>query len=67
MGWDGIALFDDEVDIVDMCAKYVEAVQKESCGRCVPCRIGTKVILDRLRAISAGPGQQRGSRPALRP
>ena len=58
MGWDGIALFDDTVDIVDMCAKYVEAIQKESCGRCVPCRIGTKVILDRLNAISAGEGSK---------
>ena len=58
MGWDGIALFDDKVDIVDMCAKYVEAVQKESCGRCVPCRIGTKVILDRFKAISAGQGSK---------
>ena len=36
----------------------VEAVQKESCGRCVPCRIGTKVILDRLAAISAGQGSK---------
>jgi formate dehydrogenase (NADP+) beta subunit len=58
MGWDGIALFDDRVDIVDMCAKYVEAVQKESCGRCLPCRIGTKVILDKLMAISAGQGSK---------
>ncbi|HUJ89126.1 MAG TPA: FAD-dependent oxidoreductase [Syntrophorhabdales bacterium] len=56
MGWDGIALFDESVDIVDMCAKYVEAVQKESCGRCIPCRIGTKVILDILKSISAGQG-----------
>ncbi|HVN24104.1 MAG TPA: FAD-dependent oxidoreductase [Syntrophorhabdales bacterium] len=58
MGWDGIALFDEKVDIVDMCVKYVEAVQKESCGRCLPCRIGTKVILDRLKAISAGQGSK---------
>jgi formate dehydrogenase (NADP+) beta subunit len=56
MGWDGIALFDESVDIVDMCVKYVEAVQKESCGRCIPCRIGTKVILDVLKSISAGQG-----------
>ena len=56
MGWDGFTLFDATVDVVDMCANYVEAVQKESCGRCLPCRIGTKVILDKLKAIAAGQG-----------
>jgi formate dehydrogenase (NADP+) beta subunit len=56
VGWDGIALYDETVDIVDMCAHYVEAVQKESCGRCIPCRIGTKVILDILSSIAAGKG-----------
>jgi formate dehydrogenase (NADP+) beta subunit len=30
MGWDGIILRDDDVDIVDMCAGYAEAVQRES-------------------------------------
>ena len=56
IGWDGIAIYDETVDIVDMCARYVEAVQKESCGRCIPCRIGTKVILDILSSIAAGQG-----------
>jgi formate dehydrogenase beta subunit len=56
IGWDGIAIYDETVDIVDMCARYVEAVQKESCGRCIPCRIGTKVILDILSTIAAGQG-----------
>ena len=45
MGWDGIIVCDESVDIVDMCLKYAEAVQKESCGRCLPCRIGSKVML----------------------
>ncbi|MEO0248613.1 MAG: FAD-dependent oxidoreductase [candidate division WOR-3 bacterium] len=58
MGWDGIAIYDESIDIVDMCVNYVEAVQKESCGRCLPCRIGTKVVLDALRAISEGQGSQ---------
>ena len=58
MGWDGVAIYDESVDIVDMCTKYVEAVQKESCGRCLPCRIGTKVVLDRLKAIAEGQGTQ---------
>ncbi len=56
MGWDGLALFDESVDVVDMCVKYTEAVQKESCGRCLPCRIGTRVVLERLQAVSEGQG-----------
>jgi len=33
-------------------------VQKESCGRCVPCRIGSKVILDILKGIADGRGKK---------
>jgi len=58
MGWDGIILCDESVDIIDMSVRYVEAVQKESCGRCVPCRIGSKVILDILKGIADGRGKK---------
>ena len=58
MGWDGFALFEEGVDLVDMCARYVEAVQAESCGRCLPCRIGTKVVLDTLERIAGGRGTE---------
>jgi len=44
IGWDGIILRDENIDIIDMCLNYAGAVQKESCGRCLPCRIGSKVI-----------------------
>ena len=58
MGWDGIILLDDDVDIVDMCANYVEAVQSESCGKCFPCRIGTRIIADLLTKIATGEGKK---------
>jgi formate dehydrogenase beta subunit len=57
MGWDGIILHDDDVDIVDMCANYAEAVQKESCGKCFPCRVGTGLIADWLKKIAGGEGK----------
>ncbi len=57
MGWDGIVLHDEEVDIVDMCAKYVEAVQGESCGKCFPCRVGTRIIGNWLKEIISGAGK----------
>jgi formate dehydrogenase beta subunit len=58
MGWDGIVLCDDDVDIVDMCARYAEAVQSESCGKCFPCRVGTRVVSDGLKRIASGEGRQ---------
>ncbi len=57
MGWDGIVLRDEDVDIVDMCAEYAAAVQKESCGKCLPCRIGTLIVRDLLRKIAGGQGR----------
>jgi formate dehydrogenase beta subunit len=58
MGWDGFAVMDGSVDVVDMCTRYVEAVQKESCGRCIPCRVGTRIILDTMSRINAGQGKK---------
>jgi len=56
MGWDGIILRDADADIVGMCADYAEAVQKESCGKCFPCRIGSRIVSDRLAKIASGEG-----------
>lgn len=56
MGWDGLAMRGADVNIVDMCRAYIEAVQKESCGKCIPCRVGTRVILTILKRITDGRG-----------
>ena len=32
-------------DIIDLIRAYLEAVQKESCGKCTPCRVGTRVMV----------------------
>ncbi len=58
MGWDGIILIEDE-NVVDMCRAYMEAVQRESCGKCIPCRVGTKVILECLERICEGRGEEK--------
>lgn len=57
VGWDGIVLRDNDVDIVGLCARYAEAVQSESCGKCFPCRVGTKIVSDILNRIAAGEGR----------
>ena len=57
MGWDGLCVRDPAVSVVDMCRAYMEAVQKESCGKCFPCRVGTKVIAETLDRICQGEGR----------
>jgi formate dehydrogenase beta subunit len=58
VGWDGFFIFDPETPVVDMLRAYVQKVQDESCGYCTPCRVGTKVIADRLAAIADGFGNE---------
>ena len=58
MGWDGLVLRDPGVNVVDMVRAYLEAVQGESCGKCVPCRVGTRVMLDVMNRIADGRGKK---------
>ena len=57
VGWEGIAIRDSEVDIVDLIRAYLEAVQKESCGKCTPCRVGTRVMATMMNRIADGQGK----------
>jgi len=56
IGWDGIAIRDPDVNIVDMIRAYLEAVQKESCGKCTPCRVGTRIMSTVVNRIADGQG-----------
>src|SRR4030066_374050 len=58
IGWDGIVIRDPEVDMVDFVRAYLEAVQKESCGKCTPCRVGTRVMATILNRIANGQGKE---------
>ena len=58
MGWNGVILRDPAVDIVDMAREYMAKTQQESCGQCVPCRLGTRVMLDILERICSGEGRE---------
>lgn len=57
MGWDGYFVLDEDVDPVDMARAYMEVVQRESCGKCVPCSMGTRVAADVLTRIADGKGR----------
>jgi formate dehydrogenase beta subunit len=57
VGWDGVAVMDQEIDLLELLRAYVAMVQEESCGRCIPCRVGSKIILDTLSRLCNGEGQ----------
>jgi len=55
MGWDGIILFDREVDVPAMTAEYMKRVQTlYCCGKCTPGKKGTKVLMDLFQGVLAG-------------
>jgi len=56
MGSGGLIVMDDETCMVDVARFFLEFVQEESCGKCVPCRVGTKRMLEILDRIVAGNG-----------
>jgi len=58
IGWDGIVIRDPDVSMVDLIRAYLEAVQKESCGKCTPCRVGTRVMATTLNRIVNGQGKE---------
>jgi formate dehydrogenase beta subunit len=57
IGWDGMAIRDPGVNMVDLIRAYIEAVQKESCGKCTPCRVGTRIMSTILNRIAEGGGR----------
>jgi NADH-quinone oxidoreductase subunit F len=57
MGSGGLIVLDDEVCIVDIAKYFLTFTSAESCGKCTPCRVGTKVMLDILTRISEGEGE----------
>ena len=58
MGSGGLIIMDDDSCMVDMARFFLEFVQDESCGKCAPCRIGTKRMLEILERICAGKGEE---------
>ncbi len=56
MGSGGIVVIDEETCVVDLAKYFLQFIQAESCGKCVPCRVGNKQLLDLLVKISKGLG-----------
>jgi len=57
MGSGGMIVMDENTCMVDIAHYFLSFVQKESCGKCPPCRVGTKRMLEILERIKAGQGE----------
>ena len=56
MGSGGLIVMDDTTCMVDIAKFFLEFTVDESCGKCTPCRIGTKRLLEMLDKITMGQG-----------
>jgi NADH-quinone oxidoreductase subunit F/NAD(P)H dehydrogenase (quinone)/NADP-reducing hydrogenase subunit HndC len=57
MGSGGVIVMDDRTCMVDMARFFMDFVQDESCGKCTPCREGTRRLLEVLEKICDGKGE----------
>jgi NADH:ubiquinone oxidoreductase subunit F (NADH-binding)/Pyruvate/2-oxoacid:ferredoxin oxidoreductase delta subunit len=57
MGSGGMIVMDEDTCMVDMARFFMDFTQDESCGKCVPCRVGTRRILEILNRICEGEGR----------
>ena len=57
MGSGGMIILDEDTCMVDISKFYLEFTADESCGKCNPCRIGTKRLLELLTKITKGQGE----------
>jgi NADH-quinone oxidoreductase subunit F len=58
IGSGGMIVLDDTSCMVDVARYFLEFIQEESCGKCVPCRVGTKRMLEILSRICNGEGEE---------
>ncbi len=57
MGSGGLVVMDEGTCMVDLARYFLSFTQKESCGKCIPCREGTKRMLEILERITKGKGE----------
>lgn len=55
MGSGGLVVMDEDTCMVDVAKFFMDFIQRESCGKCIPCREGTKRMLEILESITNRP------------
>ncbi|MFH1651690.1 MAG: NADH-ubiquinone oxidoreductase-F iron-sulfur binding region domain-containing protein, partial [Chloroflexota bacterium] len=58
MGSGGMVVLDEDDCMVEIARYFLEFTQRESCGKCTPCRLGTKQMLETLDGITRGKGPE---------
>ena len=58
MGSGGMIVMDEDTCMVDVARYFLNFTQEESCGKCVPCRVGTRQFVDILTRITQGFGEE---------
>ncbi len=58
LGSGGMIVIDEDDCVVKLAHYFLSFIQVESCGKCVPCRVGTKAMLDILERIIEGEGKE---------
>lgn len=58
MGSGGLIVMDEDTCMVDTARYFMDFIQDESCGKCTPCRLGTKRMLEILERITSGHGKE---------
>jgi ferredoxin len=58
MGSGGLIVMDETTCMVDVARYFINFCQAESCGKCIPCRIGTRKLLEILESICNGNGKE---------
>ena len=58
MGSGGLVVMDETTCMVDIARFFLNFTRVESCGKCIPCRIGLKIMLEILERICAGEGKE---------
>jgi len=60
MGSGGLVVMDETTCMVDVAKFFMDFIQRESCGKCIPCREGTRRMLEILERITTGRKQEKG-------
>jgi len=60
MGSGGLVVMDEETCMVDVAKFFMDFIQREGCGKCIPCREGTRRMLEILQRITRGRRKERG-------
>ena len=58
MGSGGLVVMDETTCMVDIARFFLQFTRVESCGKCIPCRIGLKIMLEILERITQGEGRE---------